>query len=77
MNKLQIELDVNTDLYPMTKGAYYALVLTNSLTPDGAENYDLFTNNAQGESGGNNLIDQYDYVMHGKIFEDKLSEDNE
>ena len=25
-------------------------------------------------SGGSNLIDQYDYVMHGKIFEDKLED---
>ncbi len=29
-----------------------------------------------GEQSGSNLIDQYDYVMHGKIFEDKLSGDN-
>ena len=78
MHKLEIELDVNTDIYPMQKGLYYALVLANSLTADGAEEFDLFRHANSGgqqtaESGGN-LIDQYQYVMHGKIFEDKLQE---
>ena len=42
VHKLQIELDVNTDIYPMKQGSYYALVLANSLTADGAEEFDLF-----------------------------------
>ena len=81
-NKLEIELDVNTDIYPMAKGQYYALVLANSLTADGVEEFDLFrhanTNSAADHPmQGSNLIDQYDYVMHGKIFEDKLQEEKE
>ena len=70
----------------MQKGSYYQLVLANSLTADGNEEFDIFrhgTGNAQGASGaaaadaGTNLIDQYQYVMHGKIFEDELSDNNE
>ena len=81
MHKLDIELDINTDIYPMQKGSWYALVLANSLTADGIEEFDLFRHaNATGaagadQSGSANLIDQYEYVMHGKIFEDKLSEE--
>ena len=83
VHKLEIELDVNTEIYPMQKSQYYAIVLSNSLTADGAEDFDLFrhTNSsaAQGadtnmQSTGTNLIDQYDYVMHGKIFEDQIIE---
>ena len=83
VHKLAIELDVNTDIYPMEKSQYYALVLATSLTSDGNEDFDLFRHTNQGvaagadanmQGAGSNLIDQYDYVMHGKIFEDQLSE---
>ena len=81
VHKLQIELDVNTDIYPMDKDSFYALVLANSLTADGNEEFDLFrqgsTAGAPGADAGSNLIDQYEYVMHGKIFEDKLTGDND
>ena len=62
----------------MSKGSYYEIVLANSLTADGAEEFDLFrhtnANQAMQDANGQstNLIDQYQYVMHGKIFEDKL-----
>ncbi len=42
MHKLDIELDVNTDIYPMQKDGSYALVIANSLTADGNEEFDLF-----------------------------------
>ena len=63
----------------MQKGVNYGLVLANSLTANGNEDYDLFANQQNqmggyGQDTGSNLIDQYDYVMHGKIFEDKLDE---
>ena len=31
---------------------------------------------AQGQEASSNLIDQYEYVMHGKIFEDDLKDDD-
>jgi len=31
VNKLEIELDINTDIYPMEKDAYYAMALASSL----------------------------------------------
>jgi hypothetical protein len=33
---------VNTDIYPMQKEGTYALVIANSLTADGVEDFDLF-----------------------------------
>ena len=72
-----------TDIYPISENSYYEFCLANSLTQDGAEEFDLFRNNNNRDNqnmemtGGtsSNLIDQYAYVMHGKIFEDEIVED--
>jgi hypothetical protein len=42
INKLEIELDVNTDIYPMEKDAFYAMALVTSLSPDSSEDFDIF-----------------------------------
>ena len=73
MLKLEIEVDINTDIHPMQEGTFHALVLANSLTADGSEDFDLFrhtTSPAMGGAEQSSLIDQYQYVMNGKIFED-------
>ena len=41
--KLSIELDVNTDIYPMQKGVPYDMVFANWLT-NGDQDFDLFEN---------------------------------
>ena len=74
---LQVELDVNTDIYPVKTETFYGFVLANSLTEDGAEDFDLFRSQAPGADSAPSLIDQYQYVMNGKIFEDQLSDDGE
>ena len=65
--KLSIELDVNTDIFPMHKGVSYALVLANWLSNED-QDYDLFEAQNQAAGGypgqdkagqGSNLIDQY------------------
>ena len=74
MNRLEIELDVNTDIYPMAVNEYYRLVLASSVNADGSDNFDIIQYENQGSSAGGMgaLIDQYDYVMHGKIFKYQL-----
>jgi hypothetical protein len=42
VNKLEIELDVNTDIYPMEKGQHYAMIIATSLTQDASEEFDIF-----------------------------------
>ena len=39
--KIDVELDVNTDIYPMEEGAYYSMVLANSVNLDGTPDYDV------------------------------------
>ena len=73
VNKLQIELDVNTDIYPMDAGAYYKLLLASSVNADGSDNFDIVRYENEGaQAGMETLFDQYDYVMHGKVFKYQL-----
>jgi DNA-directed RNA polymerase I, II, and III subunit RPABC3 len=67
----KVQLDINTDIYPMDKDAYYSLMITKSLYADGSPspnsfNYEMYTKK-------NTLLEKFDYVTFGKIF--KFSED--
>ena len=69
MNKLAVELDINSDIYQVEKNAYYKLVLASSVNSDGSDNFDIIRFENEGSSSGmGSLIDQYEYVMHGKVF---------
>lgn len=60
MNKFDIELDVNTDIYPMEKDAHYAMILATSLNQDGSEEFDIFTYMNEGTGSGlSSLLDEY------------------
>ena len=76
--KLDIQLDVNTDIYPMEKEAYYSMVLATSINTDGSEEFDLFRYQHEGSSGPEglgSLMEQYQYVMHGKVFKYNIDND--
>ncbi len=77
--KIDIELDVNTDIYPMEKDAYYSMVLANSVNQDGSEDFDILRYDHQGAGGAahdghGSLLDQYQYVMQGKVFKYALKD---
>lgn len=58
VNKLEIELDVNTDIYPMEKDAYYALAIASSVNMDGSEDFDYMRyQNEGGKDGHGSLLD--------------------
>ena len=68
--KYYISMDINSEMYPMKKGALYKLLLAKSIyeskpTPEYFE-YDLFSNSK------NTLMDNFDYVMCGKVFQFSL-----
>ena len=76
MNKLDIQLDVNTDIYPMEKDGYYAMAIASSINTDGSEEFDFFKYQHEGSADGlGSLMDQYQYVMHGKIFKYAIEKD--
>ena len=65
-----IILDINSEIYKITKDKQYSILLTKSLFPDGTTsnqfNYDLYLKK-------NSLLENYEYVMNGKVF--KLTEE--
>ena len=73
VNKLSIELDINSDIYPMEAHSFYKFVLATSVNADGSDTFDIMKYENEGSgSGMGSLIDQYEYVMHGKIFKYSL-----
>ncbi len=50
--KLEIQLDVNTDIYPMDKEGYYSMVIASSINQDGSEEFDFFTYHHEGKANG-------------------------
>jgi DNA-directed RNA polymerase I, II, and III subunit RPABC3 len=69
---IEVELDVNTDIYPIENEAFYNMVLASSVNTDGSTEFDILTYDHQGCAGAvdglGSLMDKFDYVMHGKIF---------
>lgn len=76
MHRLTIQLDVNTEIYPMEM-TYYKMVLASSVNADGSDMFDIIRYENEGsESGMGALIDKYEYVMHGKVFKYQLKNDD-
>ena len=58
-------------MYPIQKGGKYDILILDSLNQHGKE-FDLFNN-----QGMSSVFDQFEYIMNGKIFEDKIEEQKE
>jgi hypothetical protein len=66
LSEMDIEVDINTDLYPLQIGDRFKLALASTLDPRGRP--DDGTYGADFLSMKGSLMDRYDYVMHGKIY---------
>lgn len=62
----QLTLDVNTELYPMSTGESFQLVLASTLALDGTKDERGWRDLSR--SGEQTLADMYDYVCRGKIY---------
>mgnify|MGYP002626393598 FL=1 len=73
----EISMDINSEIYPMKKGALYTIILAKSIyesktTPKNFD-YELFANTKS------TLMDNFEYVMCGKVFQfspDKKRDEN-
>lgn len=66
---MYMQLDVATDIYPMSIGDKFTMVLAPTLNLDGTPDTGYYT-----QAGRKTLADKYDYVMHGKLY--KISEES-
>ena len=68
MYDIKIQLDINTDIYPVELNNHYSFCIARTLSLEGGEEKGFYSS----ESSGPTLADKYDYVMHGKIFKSDL-----
>jgi DNA-directed RNA polymerase I, II, and III subunit RPABC3 len=68
----KVILDINSEIYTMTKDGLYSLIITKSVYSDGTltGNFSVEMYNKK-----NSLLDKYEYVCYGKIF--KYSEESD
>ncbi|GJM97566.1 hypothetical protein PR202_ga14501 [Eleusine coracana subsp. coracana] len=69
-HEMYMQLDVATEVYPLKKDEQFTMVLTTTLNLDGTPDSGFYT-----QAGRKTLADNYDYVMHGKLY--KISEDGQ
>ncbi|KAJ1273361.1 hypothetical protein BS78_06G274200 [Paspalum vaginatum] len=68
-DQMYMQLDVATEVYPMRPNDKFNMLLVTTLNLDGTPDTGYYT-----QAGRKTLADQYDYVMHGKLY--KISEDS-
>uniref|UniRef100_A0A7S2Z3U4 DNA-directed RNA polymerases I, II, and III subunit RPABC3 n=1 Tax=Chloropicon laureae TaxID=464258 RepID=A0A7S2Z3U4_9CHLO len=67
---MSMTLDVNVEIYPIEVGEHFKLLLTNEVSSKG---------DSGGAGGGptGTSLDDWEYVMHGKIFKIETSQSND
>ncbi|KAF9670701.1 hypothetical protein SADUNF_Sadunf13G0096000 [Salix dunnii] len=61
--ELFMQLDVNTEVYPIKQEERYAVKLTTTLDPDGTPDTGYYNPIKPGS-----IADNFDYIMHGKLY---------
>lgn len=67
----KITVDVNSELFPVTKGDTLTITLAKSLSMDDAGESEMFTANGSWRPPKPNqrsLMDDYEYVMYGNVY---------
>ena len=68
-----ITLDINTDLYPLSKGDQISLLIATTLNLDGSKEEEMSWREQRGPS----LADAWDYVCYGRIYKFDEEENGE
>mmetsp|Transcript_14260 Transcript_14260/g.36486 ORF Transcript_14260/g.36486 Transcript_14260/m.36486 type:complete len:148 (-) Transcript_14260:100-543(-) len=61
--EMDLVIDINTEIFPISINDKFKLVLASSLNLDGTPDEGIFD-----QSKKKTLLDQYEYAMHGKVF---------
>jgi DNA-directed RNA polymerase I, II, and III subunit RPABC3 len=65
--EMKLSLDINTDIYPMWKSDKFSMALASTLYLDGTPDDGMY--NPSLSQMDNTLLEKYDYVMYGKVFQ--------
>lgn len=69
--EMDLHIDINTDLFPLQRNDKFSLVLAWTLNLDATPGSDKYDAEFPTISGRRTLMDNYDYVMYGKVFKYK------
>lgn len=69
--EMDLHVDINTDLFPLEVGTKFNLVLAWTLSLDNEPSAKTYNADFPTISGKRTLMDNFDYVMHGKVFKYK------
>lgn len=71
MYEMDLLLDINSDLYPVEVADKFSLALSTTLNRNNEDFPDYYDKDLATKHGKGSLLDDYDYVMHGKVFKFK------
>lgn len=74
-NTTSITLDINSELYPISNGETFSLLLASTLNLDGTKDEGHSWRKNQGNEGS--LADMWDYVCYGKVYKVEDPEDGD
>ena len=64
MYNFDIELDINSEIFPMKKGELYSLKLTDTISEDTMSDKDFYSV----IDSDSLFVKEHDYIMYGKVF---------
>lgn len=64
---VELELDINTDIYKISVDTKFKLVLTSSLNTDRSADKDVYEPTLR-----SSLLDRFEYAMYGRVFKYEL-----
>ncbi|KAL8302688.1 hypothetical protein RB593_001112 [Gaeumannomyces tritici] len=74
---MDMTLDINTELFPMSEGDGFRVVLATSLALDGGKDEEKGWRDASKLGGPPTLADNFDYVCYGKVYRFEDSKNGE
>lgn len=68
--EMDLTIDIHVEVYPLDVGQKFRMALASTLNPDGKPDEGNFDQTLQweGHPGRPSLMDDYEYVMYGKLF---------
>ena len=65
-SNVSVTCDINSDIYPVESGQVLSIALARTINLDGSEDTNQYDHGAFQQP---TLMDSFDYVMHGLVFE--------
>eukprot|EP01016_Furgasonia_blochmanni_P019302 TRINITY_DN2166_c0_g1_i12.p3 TRINITY_DN2166_c0_g1~~TRINITY_DN2166_c0_g1_i12.p3 ORF type:complete len:184 (-),score=28.44 TRINITY_DN2166_c0_g1_i12:1561-2112(-) len=65
LQKIDMQLDVNSEIYPMKAGEIFEIAIVNNIKNDGTPDNGIYDAD---DLKSSTILDRYEYAMYGKVF---------